>query len=124
MTLDAPSRGALPVPVVLDVGTDNLGLLNTSLSLGERHARVRGPAYDAFIDQFVHTSSRLFPQAMTHREAFGAPNAHPILERYRHDSCTRNDDLQGTAAVVLAAILAAAAALFLVGGLRRAEVTA
>ncbi|MFZ2502565.1 MAG: NAD-dependent malic enzyme [Nocardioides sp.] len=94
------------IPVVLDVGTDNLGLLNTNLYLGERHARVRGPAYDAFIDQFVHTSSRLFPQAMIHWEDFGAPNAHPILERYRHDFCTFNDDIQGTAAVVLAAILA------------------
>lgn len=94
------------IPVVLDVGTDNLGLLNSDLYLGERHARVRGERYDDFIDAYVETASRLFPKAMLHWEDFGAGNAHRILEKYRHTHCTFNDDIQGTAAVALAAVLA------------------
>ncbi len=94
------------MPVILDVGTDNLGLLNSDLYLGERHARVRGERYDAFIDAFVKTATRLFPKAMLHWEDFGASNAHRILEKYRHTHCTFNDDIQGTAAVALAAVLA------------------
>ncbi len=94
------------LPVVLDVGTDNLGLLNSTMYLGVRHARVRGERYDAFVDRFVQAVSQLYPHAMIHWEDFGATNAHRLLERYRHDVCTFNDDIQGTAAVVLAAILA------------------
>jgi malate dehydrogenase (oxaloacetate-decarboxylating) len=95
------------IPIVLDVGTDNLGLLNSDLYLGERHARVRGERYDEFIDLFVQTVTRLFPNAMLHWEDFGAGNAHRILNRYSSEICTFNDDIQGTAAVVLAAVLAA-----------------
>ncbi len=95
------------IPIVLDVGTDNLGLLNSDLYLGERHARVRGERYDQFIDLFVQTVTRLFPNAMLHWEDFGAGNAHRILNRYTDQICTFNDDIQGTAAVVLAAVLAA-----------------
>ena len=95
------------IPVVLDVGTDNLGLLSNDLYLGERHSRVRGERYDEFIDRFVTTVQELFPKAMIHWEDVGTTNAHRILERYREDVCTFNDDIQGTAAVVLAAILAA-----------------
>jgi len=84
---------------VLDVGTDNLGLLNSDLYLGERHARVRGERYDEFIDLFVQTVTRLFPNAMLHWEDFGAGNAHRILNRYSSQICTFNDDIQGTAAV-------------------------
>ncbi|MEI2827731.1 MAG: NAD-dependent malic enzyme [Dermatophilaceae bacterium] len=94
------------IPVVLDVGTDNLGLLNSDLYLGERHARVRGERYDDFMDHVVQTASRLFPKAMLHWEDFGASNAHRLLEKYRHTHCTFNDDIQGTAAVALAAVLA------------------
>ena len=94
------------IPVVLDVGTDNLGLLNSDLYLGERHARVRGERYDEFLDHVVQTASRLFPRAMLHWEDFGASNAHRLLEKYRHTHCTFNDDIQGTAAVALAAVLA------------------
>ncbi len=94
------------IPIVLDVGTDNLGLLNNDMYLGERHARVRGEKYDAFIDHFVQTATRLFPHALLHWEDLGPGNAHRILARYRGDICTFNDDIQGTAAVVLAAILA------------------
>lgn len=94
------------IPVVLDVGTDNLALLNDELYLGVRHARVRGERYDAFIDTFVEVTTRLYPKAMLHWEDFGASNAHRILDRYRNDICTFNDDVQGTAAVVAAAALA------------------
>lgn len=93
------------IPVVLDTGTDNLGLLTDEAYLGERHARVRGERYDAFIEKFVEVATRLFPQAMLHWEDFGASNAHRILERYRGEICTFNDDIQGTAAIVVAAIL-------------------
>jgi malate dehydrogenase (oxaloacetate-decarboxylating) len=95
------------LPVVLDVGTDNLGLLNNDMYLGERHSRVRGERYDEFIDHFVSTVRDLFPQAMIHWEDVGTRNAHRILHRYRDEVCTFNDDIQGTAAVVLAAVLAA-----------------
>ena len=95
------------IPIVLDVGTDNLGLLNSDVYLGERHARVRGERYDEFIDQFVTAVTKQFPNAMLHWEDFGAGNAHRILQRYSDSICTFNDDIQGTAAVVLAAVLAA-----------------
>lgn len=95
------------LPVVLDTGTDNLGLLSNDLYLGERHARVRGQRYDDFIDHFVQTTARLFPNAMIHWEDIGTANAYRILERYKDEVCTFNDDIQGTAAVVLAALLAA-----------------
>ena len=95
------------IPVVLDVGTDNLALLNDEVYLGERHSRVRGERYDAFIDLFVETVTRTFPHAMIHWEDFGASNAHRILDHYRDRICTFNDDVQGTAAVVGAAALAA-----------------
>lgn len=94
------------IPVVLDVGTDNLGLLNSPFYLGGRHARVRGERYDEFIKTFVETASRVFPNAMIHWEDFGQANAFRILQTYRDDYCTFNDDIQGTAAVVLAALLA------------------
>jgi malate dehydrogenase (oxaloacetate-decarboxylating) len=95
------------IPVVLDVGTDNLGLLSSDLYLGERHSRVRGQRYDDFIEHFVTTVDRLFPQALIHWEDIGTANAYRILDRYKGEVCTFNDDIQGTAAVVLAALLAA-----------------
>ncbi|HNQ06151.1 MAG TPA: NAD-dependent malic enzyme [Tetrasphaera sp.] len=94
------------IPVVLDVGTDNLGLLSSEMYLGERHARVRGDKYDEFLALFVSTVKDLFPNAMLHWEDFGTTNAHRLLTTYREEICTFNDDIQGTAAVVLAAILA------------------
>ncbi len=95
------------IPVVLDVGTDNLGLLHSDVYLGERHARVRGERYEQFVDAFVAAVGKLFPHAMLHWEDFGAGNAHRLLNRYKDQICTFNDDIQGTAAVVLAAVLAA-----------------
>lgn len=99
-----PLRG---LPIVLDVGTDNLELLNDPNYLGVRRARIRGAEYDAFIDRFVKSATRHFPDALIHWEDFGANNAHRILEKYRDESCTFNDDIQGTAAVVAAAALSA-----------------
>lgn len=93
--------------VGLDVGTNNLGLLNDDLYPGVRHARVRGKEYDDFVDAFVTAAQKVFPYAMIHWEDFGASNAHKILERYRDQVCTFNDDVQGTAAVVGAAATAA-----------------
>ncbi len=95
------------VPVVLDVGTDNLRLLQSENYVGARRARVRGERYDEFVDHFVQTVRKLFPNAMLHFEDFSASNAHRILQRYRDELCTFNDDIQGTASVVLAAALAA-----------------
>lgn len=98
-----PLRG---VPIVLDVGTDNLALLNDPAYLGARHARVRGERYDEFVAKFVAAVKRQFPNALLHWEDFGASNAHRILETYRDEHVTFNDDIQGTAAVVAAAALA------------------
>ncbi|MGJ6981545.1 NAD-dependent malic enzyme [Aestuariimicrobium soli] len=95
------------LPVVLDTGTDNLDLLSDENYLGARHGRVRGERYDAFIDQFVKAATKLYPKALLHWEDFSADNAHRILTRYREEICTFNDDIQGTAAVVVAAALAA-----------------
>jgi malate dehydrogenase (oxaloacetate-decarboxylating) len=95
------------LPVVLDMGTDNLGLLNDEMYLGARHARVRDERYDRLIDAYVTAASKLFPHAMLHWEDFGASNARRILARYADQVCTFNDDMQGTAAVVLAAAFAA-----------------
>ncbi|WP_027586448.1 NAD-dependent malic enzyme [Acidipropionibacterium thoenii] len=95
------------MPVVLDTGTDNLKLLNDEAYLGARHARVRGERYDDFIEEFVTTAHKLYPKAMIHWEDFGAANATRILAKYRNDYCTFNDDIQGTAAVVVAALMAA-----------------
>jgi malate dehydrogenase (oxaloacetate-decarboxylating) len=98
------------IPVVLDMGTDNLALLNDRMYLGARHARVRGQRYDDLIDAYVQTATKLFPHALLHWEDFGAANARRILQRYADQVCTFNDDMQGTAAVVLAAAFAAARA--------------
>ena len=95
------------LPVVLDMGTDNLALLNDEMYLGARHARVRDQRYDDLIDAYVTAATKLFPHAMLHWEDFGASNARRILNRYADQVCTFNDDMQGTAAVVLAAAFAA-----------------
>ena len=99
-----PSR---VLPVMLDTGTDNLTLLNDEMYLGERHARVRDERYDQLVDAYVTAVAKLFPNAMLHWEDFGASNARRILDRYAGEHCTFNDDMQGTAAVVLAAAFSA-----------------
>jgi malate dehydrogenase (oxaloacetate-decarboxylating) len=95
------------IPVMLDVGTNRESLLNDPLYIGNRHARVRGERYDAFIDTYIKTATKLFPKALLHWEDFGPSNARRILEKYRHQICTFNDDVQGTGAITLAAIYTA-----------------
>jgi malate dehydrogenase (oxaloacetate-decarboxylating) len=95
------------IPVLLDVGTDNLRLLNDDMYLGNRHARVRDQRYDDLIDVYVTAATKLFPHAMLHWEDFGAGNARRILEKYANRCCMFNDDLQGTAATALAAVYTA-----------------
>lgn len=95
------------IPVVLDMGTNRDSLLNDPLYVGNRHTRVCGNEYDEFIDTFVNVVTTLFPKSLLHWEDFGSINAHSILEKYRYNICTFNDDIQGTGAVSLAAVLAA-----------------
>jgi malate dehydrogenase (oxaloacetate-decarboxylating) len=94
--------------VMLDVGTNRESLLEDPLYLGNRHPRVSRAAYDRFISTYVNTARRLFPNALLHWEDVGTSNARRILERYRQRILTFNDDMQGTGAVNLAAVLSAA----------------
>jgi len=95
------------IPVVLDAGTDNPALLAEDMYPGNRHPRVRDERYDELIDTYVSVATRLFPNALLHWEDFGAGNAHRILAKYAGSCLTFNDDIQGTAAVALAAVLGA-----------------
>ncbi|HWG64899.1 MAG TPA: NAD-dependent malic enzyme [Streptosporangiaceae bacterium] len=95
------------IAVSLDVGTDNEGLLNDPLYLGNRHARVRSGAYDAFIQKYLEVASSLFPDALLHFEDFGPGNARRILVSYGDRYRIFNDDMQGTGAITLAATLSA-----------------
>ncbi|CAL9341653.1 Putative malate oxidoreductase [NAD] [Streptomyces sp. enrichment culture] len=95
------------IPVSLDVGTDRASLLRDPLYLGNRHRRVRGADYDAFIENYLRTASSLFPRALLHFEDFGPGNARRILETYRDRYRLFNDDVQGTGAITLAAVLSA-----------------
>ena len=95
------------IPVVLDAGTDNPALLAEEMYPGNRHPRVRDERYDELIDAYVSVATRMFPNALLHWEDFGAGNAHRILTKYAGSCLTFNDDIQGTAAVVLAAALGA-----------------
>ena len=95
------------IAVVLDVGTDNDQLLNDPFYLGNRHPRRRGAVYDEFIKHYIQTADRLFPHAILHFEDFGPANARAILDTYAADYCVFNDDVQGTGAVVMAALYSA-----------------
>jgi malate dehydrogenase (oxaloacetate-decarboxylating) len=95
------------LPVMLDVGTDRQSLLEDPLYIGNRHPRVHAAAYDRFIDSFADVAGRLFPSALLHWEDIGVSNARRLLDRYRDRLLTFNDDVQGTGAVNLAAVLAA-----------------
>ena len=101
----APGR---TLPVLLDVGTDNPERLADPHYLGWRHERVRGPDYDGFVEEFVRAVERHLPGVLLQWEDFAQANARRLLDRYRDRLCTFNDDIQGTAAVALGALLAAA----------------
>lgn len=98
---------ACVMPLVIDAGTNREELLNNPMYLGNRHERVRGEKYDAFIDQFVQTAGKLFPKLYLHWEDFGRSNAADILNRYKKEIPTFNDDIQGTGIVVLGGIFGA-----------------
>lgn len=106
-TLIGGTHPARTLPIVLDVGTNNPERLQDPQYLGWRHERVSGQAYLDFVHQFVEAVKQELPEACLQWEDFARAHARPILERYRDDLLTFNDDIQGTAAVTLGAILSA-----------------
>jgi malate dehydrogenase (oxaloacetate-decarboxylating) len=95
------------IPVMLDVGTNRESLLGDPTYIGNRHARIRGERYEAFIDAYVKAVTTLFPNALLQWADFAPSNGRRILEKYRDRICTFNDDMQGTGAITLAAAISA-----------------
>ncbi|MCI4029365.1 NAD-dependent malic enzyme [Dickeya dianthicola] len=101
---------AYTLPVVLDVGTNNPQLLNDPLYMGWRHPRITGDEYYEFVDEFIQAVKRRWPNVLLQFEDFAQNNAMPLLNRYRDEICSFNDDIQGTAAVALGSLIAASRA--------------
>jgi malate dehydrogenase (oxaloacetate-decarboxylating) len=95
------------LPILLDVGTNNVERLDNSLYVGWRHPRISGQEYDDFIEEFVRAVTERFPNVLLQWEDFAGSNAGRLLERYRDRLCTFNDDIQGTAAVAFGTLMAA-----------------
>jgi malate dehydrogenase (oxaloacetate-decarboxylating) len=106
-TLLAGINPTKSLPVILDVGTNSESLFSDPLYVGWRHERVRGDAYDQFIDKFVQLVRKYLPHCLLHFEDFGVTNAQRLLEIYRDKHAIFNDDVQGTGAVTLAAVMSA-----------------
>jgi malate dehydrogenase (oxaloacetate-decarboxylating) len=106
-TLIGGIHPARTLPIVLDIGTNNEERLRDPEYLGWRHARITGADYDSFIDAFVAAVKQVLPSTLLQWEDFSGVHARPILNRYRDQMLTFNDDIQGTAAVALGAILSA-----------------
>ncbi|WP_017431350.1 NAD-dependent malic enzyme [Vreelandella jeotgali] len=98
---------AYTLPITLDVGTNNQALLDDPMYMGWRHERVSQEEYDAFMAEFIAAVKRRWPNVLLQFEDFAQANAVPLLERYRDELCCFNDDVQGTAAVVVGTLMAA-----------------
>ncbi|MEK0168681.1 NAD-dependent malic enzyme [Pseudescherichia vulneris] len=98
---------AYTLPVVLDVGTNNQQLLNDPLYMGWRHPRISGDEYYEFVDEFIQAVKQRWPDVLLQFEDFAQKNAMPLLNRYRNEICSFNDDIQGTAAVTVGTLIAA-----------------
>ena len=101
---------AYTLPVVLDVGTNNQQLLNDPLYMGARHPRITDDEYYQFVDDFIQAVKSRWPNVLLQFEDFAQKNAMPLLNRYRNEICSFNDDIQGTAAVTVGTLIAASRA--------------